>query len=292
MFYKTIKKIIKEKPLVYSCSKVARNILNLYYFIFIVRYFFHKITIIKCLVFNKNISPDYIVCGGLSKKRRMELKKKLNNQIDLFLKLNIKRKFIYIEVGVYIGQTTQVLGNLLRKKLKNNFQIIAIDPFQPYTNSFFNNILISSIYKYFTHNIKVANLNLYLNHIRMKSTDSLKFLRKNKMKYDFCFIDGSHKYYDVLGDINKFSKIRFLYNKSKVKYKGMLLGDDYELTYAELYKISNQNFKLLNQIKYENINNDSTAYLNNKWFHPGVTFAIKDSKLKIIKQKQGIWFLQ
>ena len=292
MFQINLKNFLKDKPLAYSCAKVANNILNLNYFIFIVRYFFHKIKIIQCLVFNKNVSPDYIICGGLSKTRRMELEKKLNNQIDLFLKTNIKRKFIYIEVGVYIGQTTQALGKLLKKRLKNNFQIIAIDPFQPYTNSLLNNILIGSIFKYFIHNMRVANLNCSLTHIRMKSLDSLKFLRKNKIKYDFCFIDGSHKYYDVLGDIKKFSKIKFLYNKNNIKYKGILLGDDYELTYPELYKISNQNSKLLNQIKYENINNDSTVYLQNKWFHPGVTFAIKDSKLKIIKQKYGIWILQ
>ncbi len=79
---------------------------------------------------------------------------------------------------------------------------------------FQHDLIISRVYNYFIHNMKVDNIYSFLNHIKMRSSDSLKILKSNKILYDFCFIDGSHKYHDVLSDIKNFSKIRFLYKKT------------------------------------------------------------------------------
>jgi predicted O-methyltransferase YrrM len=293
MFFKSkVKILLNQTPIIFNFLKIIYNLLNFSYFIFWVQYFDRKIKIIKCLIFKKKISKDYFLVSSLSKTRVLLLKKILNEQINLFKKTKYKKKFTYIEVGVFIGDTTLVLGKLLKKRLKKIFEIIAIDPFVPHTNIFQHDLIISRVYNYFIHNMKVGNLYSFLNHIKMRSSDSLKILKSNKIQYDFCFIDGSHKYRDVLSDIKNFSKIRFLYKKSNARYKGVLVGDDYEFTYSELNKVSNQNSKLLNQIKIKNINNSSQACLGDKWFHPGVTFAIHQSKLDIIKQKEGIWTLR
>ena len=50
----------------------------------------------------------------------------------------------------------------------------------------------------------------------MRSSDAFKTLKKN-LNYDFCFIDGSHKYKDVLNDIKNFLKLK----KKFLKYMGI-----------------------------------------------------------------------
>ena len=60
----------------------------------------------------------------------------------------------------------------------------------------------------------------------------------------------------------------------------MILGDDYEYSYKELLMSKNNKF-LLKELKKNNLYNDSMVSFNNLYFHPEVTFALKDLKLKI-----------
>lgn len=67
-----------------------------------------------------------------------------------------------------------------------------------------------------------------------------------------------------------------------------MLGDDYEYSYKELLAFKN-NKVLLKELKNNNLYNDSMVSFNNLYFHPGVTFALKDLNLKVKKIKSGLW---
>ena len=227
-----IKNILKDNQTINNFVKIIWRIINLNYLIILFKYFSKKIKILNILIFNKKINDDYFLVASTSKERAKDLKKLLNKQITIFKKLNRKEKFILIEVGVFLGHTTEELGVLLKKKLKNNFQIITIDPFIPYTNFPLFDFVIPNAYKYFIHNMGLCNLSDKIYHIKMRSSDAFKTLKKKNLNYDFCFIDGSHKYKDVLNDIKNFLKLK----KKFLKYKGQLVGDDYEYSYNEILK--------------------------------------------------------
>ena len=72
----------------------------------------------------------------------------------------------------------------------------------------------------------------------------------------------------------------------------MLVGDDYEYSYEELCNIDKKKEKILLNLKKNNLFNDSMVNYENHWFHPGVTFAIHDSALKINKTTNGLWILK
>ncbi len=282
---KKTKHLLKNSPYTFTLIKVLWRFFNLSYLILLIRYILHKIKITKCLFFKKKITRDYFLGASTSKKRVKELKILLDQQITRYQKSKDKKKFTLIEVGVFLGQTTEELGKLLKKKLKNNFEIITIDPFIPYTNLSFYDFVIPNVYKYFLHNMKICNLNDKIFHIRMKSIEAFKILKKNKKKYDFCFIDGSHKYNDVLHDVKNFNK----FSKKKLGYKGILVGDDFEYSYSELINKKKIDKNKLKKIKKDYINFDSTISLQGLVFHPGVTFALNDLGVKVNKSKNGIW---
>jgi len=285
-----IKKALKNRPVPFFIAKAALNILNLNYIFHFFKFLFHKIKIYFCYLFQIKVEADYFLKCGISPTRLKALEALLNLQITEFLKKKYSRKFVYIEVGAFLGKTTEILGSLLKKRLGDNFQIIVIDPFIPYTKIFFYDFIISSVHKYFIHNMKVTGLFKYLFFIKNFSSIGFKILKNKKIHYDFCFVDGSHKYHDVLKDIKNFSKIRLIDYGNK-SYKGVLVGDDYEFSYEELCIIDKKKEKIILNLKKNNLYNDSMVCYENYWFHPGVTFAIHDSGLKINKDINGLWFL-
>jgi|TARA_B110000483_G_C18122009_1_gene514020 hypothetical protein len=70
------------------------------------------------LIFKKKITRDYFLGASTDKRRVKDLKILLDQQIARYQKSKDKEKFTLIEVGVFLGQTTEVLGKLLKKKLK------------------------------------------------------------------------------------------------------------------------------------------------------------------------------
>ena len=288
---KKIKKTLKNRPFLFFIAKTILNILNLNYILIFFKFLFHQIRIHFCYLFQTKIEQDFFLNAGISPTRLKDLEELLNLQITKFLKKKHTRKFCYIEVGVFLGQTTEVLGSLLKKRLGDNFEIIVIDPFTPYTKTFPYDFIISSVDKYFIHNMKVKGLFKYLYFIKNLSSVGFKILKDKKTFYDFCFVDGSHKYHDILKDINNFSEIRFIEHGNKY-YNGVLVGDDYEFSYKELCNIDKKKEKILLNLKKNNLFNDSMVTYENHWFHPGVTFAIHDSALKINKTTNGLWILK
>jgi hypothetical protein len=275
---------LKKFPILYNVIKLAYNIVNLRYINLYLLYTKHKINIFFCFLNKKKIKTDPFLLSSTSEPRIRDLDRELNLKIDQFIKYNNKKNFLFMEVGVFLGATTCRLGAILKKRLHNRFQIITIDPFIPYTGYFRHEFNIKSVYKYFKHNISIENLENNLKHFHLKSKEAYKKLKKKNSYFDFCFIDGSHKYFDIKNDINNFKNLRF---KSKF-YRGVMLGDDYEYSYKELLAFKN-NKVLLKELKNNNLYNDSMVSFNNLYFHPGVTFALKDLNLKVKKIKSGLW---
>jgi hypothetical protein len=284
----SIKKKIKIKlnkyPIIYNIIKLAYNIVNLRYINLYLLYVKHKFYIFFCFFNKKKIKTDPFLIKSTSEPRIRDLEKELNLKIDQFIKHDNKKTFIFLEVGVFLGATTCRLGVILKKRLHNRFQIITIDPFIPYTGYFRHEFNIKSVYKYFKHNISIENLENNLKHFHLKSNEAYKKLKKDNFYFDFCYIDGSHKYFDIKNDINNFKNLCF---KSKF-YRGVMLGDDYEYSYKELLAFKN-NKVLLKELKKNNLYTDWMVSFYNLYFHPGVTFALKDLNLKVKKIKSGLW---
>lgn len=112
------KYLLKNSPFIFTLIKVLWRFINLSYLILLIRYTLHKIRIIKCLIFKKKITRDYFLGASTDKRRVKDLKILLDQQIARYQKSKDKEKFTLIEVGVFLGQTTEVLGKLLKKKLK------------------------------------------------------------------------------------------------------------------------------------------------------------------------------
>ena len=116
-----------------------------------------------------------------------ERNEELDKQIDLHLSNSKQsennKEFIFVEVGSYLGESLELWGDLLEKKLKNNFLIISIDPFTNYVsdvdaksqeNKYAYNIRTISqnmekAYMYFINNISLKDWKNKHIHFRMNS---------------------------------------------------------------------------------------------------------------------------
>ena len=248
---------------------------------------------------NLKVEPYHLLYGQLYKKRTIDMKNELNKQIEYYL-YNLKqtsddKKFIFVEVGSYLGESLELWGELLEKKLKKNFLIISIDPYINYvTKSDLNlqknkytapikmSLNIHKAYMYFINNISLKTWRDKHIHFRMSSHSGFKTLKNFNIKIDFCYLDGSHYYKDFKSDLDNYSKILKLENG----YKGKLCGDDYEISYNELLK----------EFKKEEVDkilseNKSTDFIEkgNFHFHPGITLVMHETKIKINKLPSGFW---
>ena len=59
----------------------------------------------------------------------------INNIIkrDVFKSGSLNEKFVFVEVGSYLGESLKLFGNEINKQLKN-FIIISIDPYSSFIN--------------------------------------------------------------------------------------------------------------------------------------------------------------
>ncbi|MDA8705602.1 class I SAM-dependent methyltransferase, partial [Litoricolaceae bacterium] len=97
--------------------------------------------------------------------------------------------------------------------------------------------------------------------IKCKSSEISRFLKENY--FDFVFIDGSHRYYDVMKDIQTAKKL--------VKKDGLILGHDCEGSIDD----SNHDQFQIDDIK--DLDSVSSSFKNFKEMHPGVILAVHHS---------------
>ena len=184
-----------------------------------------------------------------------------------------KRPKNFLEIGVFHGVTSRNVCDLLKKIHGDNFNFTGIDLFStnedltknefiPQTK--FSNPLKSFYYKYIVRldPYSIASveklLKKYKKNVKIIKGNSNKVLQElNIDNFDYVFLDGGHKYETVLKDLKTLTKV--------VQNNGVILCDDYDLTYApgvkraidEYVLLNNFNLKILNS-RFAEITQNST----------------------------------
>ena len=175
-----------------------------------------------------------------------------------FLNEILKRKpKNFLEIGVFHGVTSRNVCDLLKYIHGKNFSFTGIDLFTTDSVSIkdeiipqtkFSNPLKTIYYKYIVRHdpySKESVEKLLLKHkdnVNIIKGNSNKVLKEISLdKFDFVFLDGGHKYETVLSDLKSLRNI--------VLNKGVILCDDYDLTYAPGVKKAIDEYVLLNNFK-------------------------------------------
>ena len=174
---------------------------------------------------------------------------------DFFLRhIKEKKPKNFLEVGVFHGVTSRNVCNLLNSIHGNNFKFTGIDIFTTETNlvkdefipkTKFSNPLKTIYYKYLIRldpyspeSVKKL-LKKYKNNINIIKGNSNEIIPEMiKEKFDYVFLDGGHKYESVLKDLKSLTQI--------IQNNGVILCDDYDLTYAPGVKKAIDEYVLLN----------------------------------------------
>ena len=274
-----------------------------------ISHFFNFIKTNYNYLLHKEVRPKYLFYGQLQKKREKDMLETLNIQINKFKNLNIDEKFVFVEIGSYLGESLKLFGNEINKQLKN-FIIISIDPYSSFINkkndkedkmsiedqtktTYKMDKNISKIYNYFLNNVSTYSFNDKHFHLKMTSDNAFELLKKINIKIDFCYIDGLHYYDNIKKDYLNYLSIL----KTENNYNGMICGDDYELEFNKFDKyfdITEGEFvKILNDNKstdYIFLKTKSGINKKNKiGFHPGLTLFFSEIKDNIKKYDSGFW---
>ena len=170
--------------------------------------------------------------------RKTSLKQK--NIGDLFLKeiLNSKPKNI-LEIGIFQGVTARNVCELLYKNHNNSFKYIGIDKFdldKKENNEFIPSVHFKNPLKQFYYRYIVKENPYSLKSVKnlLKKFDKNVFIFKGDSKIvlpkidlneiDYVFLDGGHSYDTVKSDLNNCKVV--------VENNGLVLCDDYDLSYA------------------------------------------------------------
>ena len=191
---------------------------------------------------------------------------------DFFLNeiLTKKPKF-FLEIGVFHGVTARNVCELLYQIHGNDFQYIGLDLFEMTSentsevipNTEFSNPLKKFYFKFIKrqdpYSISAVQdlLKKFKNNVNLIKGNSNIILKKIDMsKIDFVFLDGGHNYETVLNDLNCCNEV--------VKNNGVILCDDYDLTYAPGIKKAIDKFVVENSFNCEIICNNRFAKIEKK----------------------------
>ncbi len=193
---------------------------------------------------------------------------------DFFLQHVFQRKpKNFLEIGVFHGVTSRNVCDLLSYIHGNDFKFTGIDLFSTENeisneeyipSNKFSNILKTIYYNYIIRSNPYSMqsveklLKKYKNNINIIRGNSNKVLKEIILdNFDYVFLDGGHKYETVLNDLKNLTKI--------IENNGVILCDDYDLTYAAGVKkaidehvlLNNFNLKILNS-RFAEITKNST----------------------------------
>ena len=182
---------------------------------------------------------------------------------DSFLELIYQKKpKNFLEIGLFHGVTARNVCDLLNAIYGDNFSYTGIDlflsnneiskeEFIPITK--FSNPLKTFYYKYIIRidpytELSVNNLlKKYKKNVSIIKGDSNKVLKEISLnKFDYVFLDGGHKYETVLLDLKILTEV--------IENNGVILCDDYNLTYAPGVKKAIDEFILLNDFNLKILN--------------------------------------
>ncbi len=191
---------------------------------------------------------------------------------DFFLnEILTKKPKCFLEVGVFHGVTARNVCELLYQIHGNDFQYIGLDLFEMTNentlevipNTEFSNPLKKFYFRFIKkqdpYSILAVQdlLKKFQNNVNLIKGNSNIILKKIDMsKIDFVFLDGGHNYETVLNDLNCCNEV--------VKNNGIILCDDYDLTYAPGVKKAIDKFVLENSYSCEIICNNRFAKIEKK----------------------------
>ena len=185
--------------------------------------------------------------------RKSSLKRKEDGNFLLEHIAKIRPKN-FLEIGIFHGVTSRNVCELLNDLHGHHFKFTGIDLFnndknvskdEHIPNVNFSNPFKNIYYRYIArldpYTIKsVTNLlKKFQQNIEIIKGNSNEILKKiNLSQIDYVFLDGGHKYETVKNDLNALTVI--------LNNKGIVLCDDYNLTYAPGVK------KAIDEYVYEN----------------------------------------
>ena len=186
---------------------------------------------------------------------------------DLFLNEIAKKKpKIFLEVGVFHGVTARNVCELLHNIHGKEFKYIGLDLFEEshenkdeiIPNTKFSNPLKTIFFKYVKrqnpYSLEAVKdlLNKFKDNIHLIKGNSNKILNEIDMKkIDYVFLDGGHEYNTVKNDLECCKEV--------ILGDGVVLCDDYDLSYAPGVKKAIDEFIVNNSFKCSIISNGRFA---------------------------------
>ena len=191
---------------------------------------------------------------------------------DFFLnEILAKKPKFFLEVGVFHGVTARNVCELLYQIHGSSFQYIGLDLFEVNNenkseiipNTEFSNPLKKIYFKYIKkqdpYSISAVRdlLKKFKSNVNLIKGNSNIILKKIDMsKIDFVFLDGGHNYETVLNDLKCCNEV--------VKNNGIILCDDYDLSFAPGVKKAVDEFVLENNLDCQIICNKRFAKIQIK----------------------------
>ena len=191
---------------------------------------------------------------------------------DFFLnEILAKKPKFFLEVGVFHGVTARNVCELLYQIHGSSFQYIGLDLFEVNNenkseiipNTEFSNPLKKIYFKYIKkqdpYSISAVRdlLKKFKSNVNLIKGNSNIILKKIDMsKIDFVFLDGGHNYKTVLNDLKCCNEV--------VKNNGIILCDDYDLSFAPGVKKAVDEFVLENNFDCQIICNKRFAKIQIK----------------------------
>ena len=186
---------------------------------------------------------------------------------DFFLsEIAQKKPKTFLEVGVFHGVTARNVCELLFSIHGNDFKYIGLDLFQEsdenkdevIPNTKFKNPLKNIYFNYIKkqnpYSIEAVEdlLKKFKNNVSLIKGNSNIILEKIDMsKIEYVFLDGGHDYSTVINDLSSCSEV--------IQNNGVILCDDYDLSYAPGVKRAIDEFTYQNNLKCEIICNNRFA---------------------------------
>ena len=186
---------------------------------------------------------------------------------DFFLKeIATNQPKIFLEVGVFHGVTARNVCELLNKIHGKDFKYVGLDLFEESSenvsevipNTKFSNPLKNLYFNYIKrqnpYSLEAVEdlLKKFKNNVSLIKGNSNNILKKIDMsKIDYVFLDGGHEYQTVKNDLNSCKEV--------IINGGIVLCDDYDLSYAPGVKKAIDEFVTQNKLKCEILRNSRFA---------------------------------
>jgi predicted O-methyltransferase YrrM len=147
------------------------------------------------------------------------------NFFDKMVQMAAQKETHFVEVGSFMGQSSAIMAYLIEKSGKeitfDCVDLFEISDFSDHEHEAYINTFGGDMFKTFGVNLKIAGLSKYIN--KVYKGDSLNVSKLyDDYSLDMVFLDASHKYEDVVDDINHWW--------SKLRIGGYLAGDDFDQT--------------------------------------------------------------